>query len=117
VVQGNALATAWPGDRVAGRLAEKIQDAFIVEAKRIMTQDVEFAVEQLVEVTVLVLSPGINGPFTARTRIDRLGEALCHSAERVLPSPSRHDDGGRLQVVARPVTFAGVTDAAFNQVR
>jgi len=117
VVQGSALATAWPGDRVDGRLDEKTQDAFIVEAERIMTQDVEFAVEQLVEVTVLVLSPGINGPFTARTCIDRLGEALCHLAERVLPSPSRHNDGGRLRVVAHPVTFAGVTDAASNQIR
>jgi hypothetical protein len=35
----------------------------------------------------------------------------------VLPSPSRHDDAGRLRVGAHPVTFAGVTDAAFNRIR
>jgi uncharacterized membrane protein len=117
VVRGSALVSAWPGDRGDGRLAERIQDAFIVGAGRTLTQDVEFAVDQLVEVAVRALSPGINDPFTARTCIDRLGQALCLLAEGVLPSPSRYDDEGRLRVVAHLAIFASVTDAAFNQIR
>jgi uncharacterized membrane protein len=117
VIQGSALVSAWPGERVDERLAEKIHDAFIVGAERTLTQDVEFAVDQLVEVAVRALSPGVNDPFTAMTCIDRLGEALCQLAERVLPSPSRYDVDGRLRVVVHPITFTGVTDAAFNQIR
>jgi uncharacterized membrane protein len=117
VIQGSALAAAWPGERVDERLAEKIHDAFIVGAERTLTQDVEFAVDQLVEVAVRALSPGVNDPFTAMTCVDRLGEALCQSAERTLPSPSRYDADGRLRVVVHPTTFTGVTDAAFNQIR
>jgi hypothetical protein len=117
VIQGSALAAAWPGERVDERLAEKIHDAFIVGAGRTLTQDVEFAVDQLVEVAVRALSPGVNDPFTAMTCVDRLGEALCQLAERTLPSPSRYDADGRLRVVVHPTTFTGVTDAAFNQIR
>jgi uncharacterized membrane protein len=117
VIQGSTLVTASPGERVDEQLAERILDAFIVGAERTLTQDVEFAVDRLVEVAVRALSPGVNDPFPAMTCIDRLGEALCQLAERVLPSPSRYDADGRLRVVVHPVTFAGVTDAAFNQIR
>lgn len=117
VIQGSVLVTAWPEGRVDEQFAEKILDAFILGAECTLTQDVEFAVDRLVEVAVRALSPGVNDPFTAMTCVDRLGEALCQLAERVLPSPSRYDADGRLRAVAHPVTFKGVTDAAFNQIR
>jgi uncharacterized membrane protein len=74
-------------------------------------------VDQLVEVAVRALSLGINNPFAATARIDRLGEALCQLATRVMPSPERYDKNGILRVITYPVTFAGVTDAAFTQIR
>jgi uncharacterized membrane protein len=117
VVQGGALATVWPGARLDERLAEEIRDAFLVGNERSLTQDVEFAVDQLVEVAVRALSPGVNDPFTAMACVDRLGEALCRFAERLPPSPLRYDDDGRLRVIAYPFTFADVTAAAFNQIR
>ena len=63
------------------------------------------------------LSLGINDPFTAVACLDRLGEALCRLANRSIPSAFRHDKEGRLRVVARPVTFGTVADAAFHQIR
>jgi uncharacterized membrane protein len=117
VVQTSALATVWPGDRLDEPLAEELCDAFLVGAERTLTQDVEFAVDQLVEVAVRALSPGMNDPFTAIACIDRLGEALCQLAKRVLPSPLRYDDNGQLRVIAYSFTFADVTGAAFNQIR
>jgi uncharacterized membrane protein len=64
--------------------------------RRTLVQDVEFAIDQLVEVTVRALSPGVNDPFTAISCIARLGAALCTLAEKVIPSPYRHDEDGRL---------------------
>jgi uncharacterized membrane protein len=66
---------------------------------------------------VRALSPGINDPFTAMTCTDRLGSALCRLAVRKIPSPYRYDASGTLRVIAPGVTFAQVTDAAFNQIR
>ena len=73
--------------------------------------------DELVEIAVRSLSPGINDPFTAINCIDHLGAALGRLAERRLPTAHRCDEEGKLRVVADPVTFPDVLDAAFNQIR
>jgi uncharacterized membrane protein len=117
ITQGSDIALVWPGDRLDEGLAEQITDAFIVGVERTLTQDVEVAIDQLVEIAVRALSPGVNDPFTAMLCLDRLSEALCHVLERPVPSPHRYDDAQRLRIVAHPLTFAGMVDAAFNQIR
>ena len=117
VEQDSTCTLVWPGERVDEQLTAQISAAFVYGPERTLTQDVEFAVDQLVEVAVRALSPGTNDPFTAIRCIDRLGAALCQLTGRVMPSPYRYDDTGTLRVIVPAVTFAGVTDAAFNQIR
>jgi len=117
VMPGGDLVLAWPGARVDQALGEQIRAAFILGSERTLTQDVEFALNQLVEVAVRALSPGMNDPFTAVSCVDRLGAALCRLATRVLPAPHRYDEDGNLRVIADVVTFAGAVDAAFTQIR
>ena len=59
----------------------------------------------------------VNDPFTAISCIDRLGAALCTLAEKVIPSPYRYDEDGRLRVVTDASTVPGIIDAAFHQIR
>ena len=80
-------------------------------------QDAEFAIHQLVEVALRALSPGINDPFTAITCIDHLGSVLCSLTDRAFPRPSFYDDEGKLRIITKPLTFEGVTNAAFDQIR
>ncbi|QEH38828.1 hypothetical protein OJF2_74380 [Aquisphaera giovannonii] len=117
VVEGSELVRAWPADRADDGLAEALGGAFYFGHRRTLRQDVEFAVDQLVEIAVRALSPGINDPFTAMNCVDRLGEALCTLAGRDMPSPYRYDDEGRLRVVADVSTAAGIVDASFHQIR
>ncbi len=98
-------------------MSDAVQRAFYIGTRRTLTQDVEFAIDQLVEVAVRALSPGINDPFTAITCIDRLGTALGVLGRRDFPSPHRYDNEGRLRIVARAFTRDGVVDAAFHQIR
>jgi uncharacterized membrane protein len=116
-MQGNSLALAWPRAQVTPGLGPAVNDTFILGAQRTAVQDIEFAIEQLVEVALRALSPGINDPFTAINCIDRLGAAVCELCDRALPSPARYDESGRLRVLARSVSFRGVVDTAFNQIR
>lgn len=115
--KGGALVMVWPGDRVTEALAGKMNAAFVLGNQRTAAQDVEFSFQQLVEIAVRALSPGINDPFTAIACVDRLGSALCRLARRDLPSPLRFDEQGRLRLVAPGSTFAGIVDTAFNQIR
>ena len=108
---------AWPAARIDGGVRDALRGAFTVRTQRSLTQDAEFAIDQLVEIGARAISPGINDPFTAVQCVDRLAEALCRLAGRPLPSPYRHDDAGRLRVVAHTTRFCDFVDAAFNQLR
>lgn len=117
VVSGQPLVMVWPGDRVTEEIAVRMNSAFALGNQRTFGQDVEFAINQLVEIAVRALSPGINDPFTAVACVDRLGSALSRLAQRDMPSPYRFDEQQRLRVVAAPVSFPEMLDAAFNQIR
>jgi uncharacterized membrane protein len=68
-------------------------------------------------VALKALSPGINDPTTAANCLDHLGTLLRRLASRQIPSSYRYEDEGRLRVIARGATFAGVLELAFDQIR
>ena len=117
VRHGSALVMVWPQETPDDDLGQSVRTAFIVGSARTPTQDVEFFAGQLVELAVRALSPGINDPATARMCLDRLGQALCQMATREVPASRRYDDGGRLRVVARPVSFEKMAATAFDEIR
>jgi len=79
-------------------------------------QDLEYSIRQLVEIAVRALSPGINDPFTAGSVVDHLGDALCRTATRHLPTGTVVRDG-RI-VLVHPVTdYDGLCDAMFHMIR
>jgi len=117
LVKGRPLVMVWPAERVTEELAIRMNSAFAVGHQRTSAQDVEFHVNQLVEIAVRALSPGVNNPFAAIACIDRLGSGLCRLAERDMPSTHRLDTQGRLRLVATGPTFAGILDASFNPIR
>lgn len=117
LVKGRAMVMVWPGDRVTESLVDRVHAAFVLGNQRTAAQDVEFSFQQLVEIAVRALSPGINDPFTAIACVDRLGSALCRLARHEMPVPHRLDAQGQLRLVAPGSTFPGIVDAAFNQIR
>jgi len=117
IVQGCELVLIWPGERVTKKLTQQINNALILGQERTEQQDVEFPINQLVEIACRAISPGVNDPFTAIRCIDQLSVGLSHLAEREFPSPYRYDDDHNLRVIVEPLTFAGLADAAFNQIR
>ena len=116
-IKGSPLARIYPAESGGKKLVKQINDAFVLGSQRTDQQDVEFSINQLVEIAVRALSPGINDPFTAVRCIDQLSAALCHLAQKEIPSAYRYDDADNLRIIAEPVTFVGVADAAFNQIR
>lgn len=117
VVQGRPLVKVWPASRMTDALAGQVNSAFVLGNQRTSAQDVEFALQELVEVAVRALSPGVNDPFTAIVCIDRLGSALCRLSGRDPPASYRLDGAGRLRMIVAPADFAGLVDVAFNQIR
>lgn len=117
VARGVPVARAWPAERVDDAFESALRRLWIIGDQRTPEQDAEFLIEQLVETASRALSPGVNDPFTAIACIDRLGAALVDLSGRRIPSAFRLDDDGRLRIIAARSSFAGMTDAAFNQIR
>lgn len=120
IVEGAELARIWlpaPGDELDERCAGALRETFLIEDRRTPMQDLEFSINQLVEIAARALSPGINDPFTAATCIDWLGEGLCKLAARPLPDARRRDESGALRIVGCPFTFEGLIDAALDPMR
>ena len=117
VVEQKDLVMVYPGEKVSKKLIEKINKAFIVGSQRTQQQDLEFSIEQLVEIAVRALSPGVNDPFTAIRCIDHLSAVLCRLAQKEIPSPYRYSERDKLRLVANPTTFTGAVDTAFNLIR
>jgi uncharacterized membrane protein len=115
---GGAVARAWPAARMDDETVDAIAGSFVVGTWRTSIQDIEFPIHQLAEIAVRALSPGINDPFTAMNCIDQLGAGVAELAERRFPAPERFDENGTLRmVIARPFTFGGLVEAAFDQIR
>ncbi|ADV64058.1 Protein of unknown function DUF2254, membrane [Isosphaera pallida ATCC 43644] len=108
VPEGTSWKPEWAG---------VINRAVVIGSSRTPVQDLEFCLDQLVEIALRALSPGINDPFTAIVCIDRLGSALARLLRRTPPSSYRVDPQGQLRVVIRPVCFPAALNAAFNQLR
>ncbi|NJP12165.1 MAG: DUF2254 domain-containing protein [Leptolyngbyaceae cyanobacterium RU_5_1] len=117
VVKGSELLQVYPRDRITPAFVKHLNDAFLLGHERTEQQDVEFPIDQLVEIALRAISPAVNDPFTAIRCIDRLGAGLAHLATRNFPSPHRYDKTHTLRVIAEPVTFEQLVDAAFNQIR
>jgi uncharacterized membrane protein len=117
IIQGGDLALVFPGKKVNKKLTKQINDAFILGKERTEQQDIEFPIDQLVEIALRAISPGINDPFTAIRCIDRISAGLCHLVQSDFPSPYRYDKNNKLRFIAKGVDFQGLVDRAFNQIR
>lgn len=115
--EGVPIAVVWPATAARPEVCNSVRRAFVTGRTRTSQQDVEFAVNQLVEVAARALSPGVNDPFTALTCIDRLTTAILRLMRRDFPPRFRLDDEGRLRVIADRPDFQGIVDAAFHQIR
>ncbi|WP_313953264.1 DUF2254 domain-containing protein [Accumulibacter sp.] len=117
VLRDSPLLTVWPAQFCSEELAAAVNGVFVLGNQRTSGQDIEFAIEQLIEIAARALSPGVNDPFTAIACVDRLGSALHRLARRCMPSPCHRDPQGVLRVWAPATTFAQLVDTAFNQIR
>jgi uncharacterized membrane protein len=117
VTRGGQIARMHPPPSDVPSAGRRLNDAIVLGADRSAHQDAGFPVQQLVEVALHALSPGINEPFTAITCIDRLGQGLSLLARRHTPSALRADEEGRLRVVTTPLTFSDLLGDAFDPMR
>ena len=116
VVEGHPIAAVDPALADVRRLTAAVRRTFVVGGDRTSRQDVAYAAQQLVEVALRALSPGVNEPFTAMTCVDRLGQGLSRLAGRRTPSARRADPEGRTRVISPPRRFDELVVEIFEPI-
>ncbi|GMM93470.1 DUF2254 domain-containing protein [Qipengyuania sp. MTN3-11] len=69
----------------------EVRDCFTLGGRRTPTQDMQFLIDELVEIGLRALSPGINDPFTAVTALHWLGAATAELGRRKLVRTYAHE--------------------------
>jgi uncharacterized membrane protein len=116
VVAGQPLADVWPAD-ASSRVARALGGAHATGSYRTLTQDLSFAVDQLVEIAIRALSPAVNDTFTALACIDWLGDALCNIADRWTPQTVHRDSAGHVRVITAAISFRRLVERAHEKIR
>jgi uncharacterized membrane protein len=116
VVEGQPLANVWPASAAPG-VARALGGAHATGPHRTLTQDLSFAVDQLVEIAIRALSPAVNDTFTALACIDWLGDGLCKIADRWRPTTVYRDAAGHVRVITVIVGFPRLVERAHDKIR
>ncbi len=106
LIQGSKLLDAWPDGTPTEELVRELNECFVLGTQRSLTPDVESAIDQLVEIAVRSLSPGINDPNTAIACIDQLADGLGMVGGRGIP-PAVLSYEGEVRLVTYPLTYSG----------
>jgi uncharacterized membrane protein len=116
VVEGQPLANVWPANAAPG-VARALGGAHATGPHRTLTQDLSFAVDQLVEIAIRALSPAVNDTFTALACIDWLGDGLCKLAGRWHPVAVHRDAAGHVRVITVTVGFRRLVERSHDKIR
>ena len=98
-------------------LARKVRAAFSIGPSRSPEQDPQFLIDELVEIAVRALSPGINDPFTAITAVHWLGAATAELGRRDLRERIGDPAMGEACVLPLPDDFEHFLARGFGAVR
>ncbi|MEJ7837892.1 MAG: DUF2254 domain-containing protein [Thermomicrobiales bacterium] len=102
-------------DRV--RIIRHITKAFEIEIERTLEHDILLGFQQLTDIAIKALSPGINDPSTALTCIDRIAEGLLLAQHFRPEMEYREGRGGHGGIRQTWIGFADIVDECLPQIR
>lgn len=96
---------------------KELRDCFTQGSSRTPEQDPEFLIDELVEIGLRALSPGINDPFTAVTAIHWLGAATADLGKRRLVKDICDSDPPDCPVHPKADDFRHFVQRGFGAIR
>jgi uncharacterized membrane protein len=116
IVKGETLGLVFPPDSAAA-VSDALDRSHIVGPNRTLTQDLGFAIDQLVEIAIRALSPAVNDTFTALNCIDWLGDCLCWTVAEPLPDGIYRDRRGVVRLIEPVITMERLVKGATDKIR
>lgn len=116
LAKGETVGMVFPPE-ASGAVADALERSHIVGPNRTLTQDLGFAVDQLVEIALRALSAAVNDTFTALNCIDWLGDCLCRAVADPLPDGIYRDRRGIVRLIEPVITIERLVKGATDKIR
>lgn len=117
LIEGTPLCTLWPKPEDPIAATDTARAALRLGRTRTMEQDLALGFQQLADIALRALSPGINDPTTARETIVHIGSVLRDLLSRDLPPVALVDDQGRRLVRPHDLAHTDYLDLAVDEIR
>ena len=117
---GTHVILGEPIARVAGdaeAMSALVRDHVHIGDTRTPAQDIELAVQQLLEMAVRAVSPSMNDPYTARNVVEELGSGLVPAMRHPAPGAGWVDETGVVRLVWAMPTGPDLVDLVFDDLR
>jgi len=116
VVEGEALLWLSGGTAVSTEQRSRLDGCYARDRLRTVEQDAAFGLQQIVDVALKALSPGINDQTTAIMCVDRLAELMSRLAGRRMQA-TYHREHAVLRLIAVERSFGSLLQQTFDPVR
>jgi uncharacterized membrane protein len=116
VLEGEMLAAISPSTALSV-LTPLVVEKVELGRHRVLAQDLEFGIAQIVEIAIRALSPAVNDTFTGVASVDLLGEALTILAGTRHIGGDWYDSDGELRLQVRPLLLPRLIKQSFDQIR
>jgi uncharacterized membrane protein len=137
VVAGTPLASWWPdghgpdrnesgavesgnvesGNVESGEVDDAVRRVYSIAYERTAAQDIDYGVQQIVDIGVRALSPGINDPTTAVNALGHLSAIITRTVQLPRLPAALADADGKLRVVTATQTSAERIHTALSPMR
>ena len=116
VLPGETIAAIWAEAEIDEEIVHVVRAALVLGTERTMQSDVAFGLQQLADIALRALSPGVNDPTTAVIVTDHLTALLVLLANRGRPEEIREGNDGAVRLMLPAPTFDDLVAVAFAEI-
>ncbi len=117
IATGETVCVVYAAKAINDQVDTICLTAIQVGDRRSVVQDMEFGFEQLTEIALRALSPGINNPDTAFHCLDRIKQAIMVLKDRSLLSHVVADDEGQARMLRDCADYGDVVRVTIKRIR
>ena len=111
------VALVWPRDALEKEKTEQLSNFFTVGPRRTPAHDLDFLFDQLSEMALRALSPGVNDAVTAMRCADRIAQGLHLMVSRRPPASHRYDEEGSLRLILPQIDLGNLVEDTLGEFR
>ncbi len=115
ITENCPLLTVYSKKPVTDKFVKQCQKAYAVGHQRNQEQDLEFLINELIEIIARALSPGVNDPYTAMNAMDWLCLFLQKTANTKTPSRARLDSEKHVRLLTPFMDFYYYAEHIFSR--